>query len=69
MILRDYQRMAVNQTLESFKANQAVLAVLATGTGKTVVAGHVAKHFTDAGRILLLAHREELIFQGEVRKI
>lgn len=64
MKLRDYQRDAVEKTLESFRTNQAVLLVLATGTGKTVIAGHIADHFKDHGRILLLAHREELVFQG-----
>jgi len=64
-VLRDYQEQAVAKTLESFGTHQAVLCVLATGTGKTVIASHVAKHFSDKGRILLLAHREELIFQGQ----
>lgn len=62
--LRDYQDQAVDSTMKSFGENQAVLLVLATGLGKTVVASHIAKQFKDAGRILLLAHREELIFQG-----
>lgn len=65
MKLRDYQQEAVQKTLDSFQTNQAVLLVLATGLGKTVIAGHVADAFKDHGRILLLAHREELIFQGQ----
>lgn len=65
MILRDYQAEAVKATLESFQTNQAALLVLATGTGKTVIAAHIANAFTGRGRILLLAHREELVFQGQ----
>ncbi len=65
MKLRDYQREAVERTLDSFRTNQAVLLVLATGLGKTVIAAHIANAFKDKGRILLLAHREELVFQGQ----
>ncbi len=65
MKLRDYQRDAVEKTLESFRTNQAVLLALATGLGKTVIAGHIADHFKDHGRIVLLAHREELLTQGQ----
>jgi len=35
-----------------------------TGTGKTVVFCHVAQRFIEHGRVLILAHREELIFQA-----
>lgn len=65
MILRDYQQDAVSKTMECFQGKQAVLIVLATGLGKTVVASHIAERFKEKGRILLLAHREELIFQGQ----
>jgi superfamily II DNA or RNA helicase len=65
MLLRDYQQIALEATLEIFRAKQAVLIVLATGLGKTVVAAHIAEHYKSLGRILLLAHREELIFQGQ----
>jgi superfamily II DNA or RNA helicase len=42
------------------------LAVLPTGTGKTVCFAHVAKAWIDAGRgrALIVAHREELIQQA-----
>jgi superfamily II DNA or RNA helicase len=42
------------------------LAVLPTGTGKTVCFAHVAKTWLDSdrGRVLIMAHREELIQQA-----
>lgn len=42
---------------------RSTLAVMATGTGKTVVMGSVARDFPQ-GRVLVLAHREELIGQA-----
>jgi len=62
--LRDYQSEAVTKTLESFQTKQSVLIVLATGLGKTVCAAHIAEAFLAKGRIMLLAHREELIWQA-----
>jgi superfamily II DNA or RNA helicase len=63
--LRDYQRAALDSALAVLREKQAALIVLATGLGKTVIAAHVADAFKGRGRILLLAHREELIFQGQ----
>lgn len=65
MKLRPYQEQAVEKVLGSFRQNRAVLVVCATGLGKTVIAAHIAKHFKGGGRILLLAHREELLTQGQ----
>lgn len=62
--LRDYQEQAVSKMMESFETHKSNLVVMATGTGKTVVMAHVAGHFIDKGKILVLAHREELIFQA-----
>lgn len=42
---------------------RSTLAVMATGCGKTIVFGHVARDWRH-GRVLILAHREELIFQA-----
>jgi superfamily II DNA or RNA helicase len=42
---------------------KSTLISVATGLGKTVVMAEVAKRWR-YGRVLLLAHREELIFQG-----
>jgi len=65
MDLRDYQQTAYQNTMTAFRDNQAALVVLATGLGKTVIASHIAKDFVGSGRVMLLAHREELITQGK----
>lgn len=65
MILRPYQEEAVNNTLGAFHQHDSVLAVMATGLGKTVFFSHVAKDFMNRGRVMVLAHREELITQAK----
>lgn len=42
---------------------QSTLLVMATGTGKTIVMGETAARWPE-GRVMMLAHREELISQG-----
>lgn len=42
---------------------KSTLLVMATGTGKTIVMGETAAHWP-SGRVMMLAHREELIYQG-----
>lgn len=64
MRMRPYQKEAVTNTLEAFKTHTSVLNVLPTGAGKTIIMSHVAKTMMPQGRILLVAHREELIYQG-----
>jgi superfamily II DNA or RNA helicase len=65
MILRPYQKEAYDCTLEKFKTVDTALCVLATGLGKTVYAAHLINHFRESGRILMLAHRAELIYQAD----
>ena len=38
---------------------------MATGLGKTIVFSEVAKHYQAFGKVLILAHREELIWQAQ----
>ena len=65
VVLRDYQQKAVDNVLREFRGkSKSTLVVLPTGTGKTVVIGGVFREMTQHGRCLLIAHREELIFQG-----
>jgi superfamily II DNA or RNA helicase len=64
--LRPYQREAVTRIHEQLKPNRSTLLVMATGTGKTQTFGAVAKHW-DNGRVLVLAHRDELIQQARSR--
>ena len=65
MILRDYQQEAYDCTLQKFESVDTALCVLATGLGKTVYAAHLINHFRKTGRIMMLAHRAELICQAD----
>ncbi len=63
--LRDYQQDAIEQVREAFRQRQqSVLLVMPTGAGKTICFSYVAQQATRKGsRILLLAHRRELVAQ------
>lgn len=61
--LRYYQRDAVTAAASAFKDNQTGLIVSATGTGKTVMMGAIAKWRLQDGRVLVIANRSELVFQ------
>jgi DNA repair protein RadD len=64
--LRPYQQDIVHRYQgEVDKNNDAVLMVMATGAGKTVVAGEIVKKTVERGqRALFLAHRRELVAQA-----
>jgi superfamily II DNA or RNA helicase len=62
--MRDYQITAVDSTYESWREHNAVVVVLATGLGKTVVAAEAIMRWPRHGRILVIAHTRELIFQA-----
>lgn len=65
--LRPYQRQAVESVEAAFSEGAtSTLIVQPTGTGKTVVFSHIAKNEIEAsdGRVLVMAHREELITQA-----
>jgi len=60
--LRPYQEEAIARIRACLAENQSTLLVLPTGTGKTrTAATYVREH---GGRVLWLAHRQELIEQG-----
>lgn len=63
--LRPYQEEAVAAILASLGRFRSTLAVMATGTGKTETAAFVVKRWP--GRVLWLAHRDELIAQARER--
>lgn len=61
--LRDYQQEAIDTVLAEFAAGSCrQLICLPTGAGKTIVMAALAKQLNK--RILLIAHREELIHQA-----
>lgn len=66
MDLREYQREAVAAIEGGWKAGKrALLLVMATGTGKTVVFCELARRRVEQGdRVLILAHRDELLEQA-----
>ena len=65
MELRDYQKTAIENCRKAFREkNNSVLLVAPTGAGKTVMFAHIAQEASRKGkRVLICAHREELIDQ------
>lgn len=66
MRLRDYQEQAVTAIFEEWKEHDSTLIVAATGTGKTQIFSEVIRQ-VQPRRALVLAHREELIWQAVKR--
>lgn len=64
--LRPYQVEAVLAVLEQLQETRSTLVVVATGLGKTQLAGALAGVWKD-GDILFLAHRNELVEQARDR--
>jgi len=66
MNLRPYQLQAIQQIREAYQQrHRAVLFVLPTGGGKTVVFSHIAEQAAAKGsRIGVLVHRQELLRQA-----
>jgi DNA repair protein RadD len=64
--LRPYQHQAVEQIRQAYRqGHRAVLFVLPTGGGKTVVFSHIAEQAAARGnRICVLVHRQELLRQA-----
>jgi superfamily II DNA or RNA helicase len=63
--LRSYQRSCVEAVRAELGGVRATLSVLFTGAGKTQIGGTIVKHWP--GRVLWLAHRDELIRQAAAR--
>jgi superfamily II DNA or RNA helicase len=62
MKLRPYQEKAVESVFNQWQGHDSTLLVMATGTGKTVVFSEIVRRI--GGRALVIAHREELIWQA-----
>lgn len=65
--LRDYQTAAIEAVERDLSGGrQRVAVVLPTGTGKTVTFAHLAQryHQSTGRRVLVLAHRDELVSQA-----
>lgn len=67
MILRPYQVDAVRETFSQWQKVRSTAIVMATALGKTIVFAHIAKQkWEETGkRILVIAHRKELIEQAK----
>jgi superfamily II DNA or RNA helicase len=65
MQARPYQVAAITRVKEEWSTLDRTLIVLPTGTGKTIVFSMLARDAVSAGgRVLILAHRDELIRQA-----
>ena len=63
--LRPYQREALTAVRDAYKAGKRrVIVSLPTGTGKTLVFAHFPRVLNMKKRLLVLAHREELLLQA-----
>src|SRR5437868_2278236 len=63
--LRAYQSEALNAVCDAYRAGKRrVIVSLPTGTGKTVVFAHFPRVLKMKKRLLVLAHREELLLQA-----
>ncbi len=67
IIARPYQVEAIDAVFEEWKRNASTLVVLPTGTGKSVVFAKILQRWLQEhmGRVMILAHRKELIAQAK----
>jgi superfamily II DNA or RNA helicase len=66
IVMRGYQLQAVDNTYAEWETVRSTLVNMATGLGKSVVFCEVMRRWDvqSQGRILLVAHRKELIYQA-----
>jgi superfamily II DNA or RNA helicase len=64
MELRPYQEHSINSVLTKWKEFDRLLGVAPTGSGKTIKFAHIANARAQTGRVLIMAHRDELIDQA-----
>ena len=64
IILRPYQIEAVSGVRKSWGQFNRSLGISPTGSGKTVIFADITEKRLSRGRVLILAHRDELIDQA-----
>lgn len=62
--LRDYQELAVRHTIAKMTPGKRGYYVLPTGCGKTRIFSALVEYYAGMGRVLVVAHRKELIEQA-----
>lgn len=68
MELRDYQREAIDAARARLRVDRSTLVVLPTAAGKTVIFAAIARAaVAKGGRVLVLAHRSELLDQATAK--
>jgi superfamily II DNA or RNA helicase len=63
--LRPYQQTAIDSVFRKWSEFDRLLGVASTGSGKTITFAHIADGRTNAGPVLILAHRDELLDQAQ----
>lgn len=61
--LRPYQHQAVESVLAKIDEHPRAYIAMPTGSGKSVVLASIAKHMLKRGRVLVVAHRVEIVAQ------
>jgi superfamily II DNA or RNA helicase len=66
--LYPYQTATVDYVRRNLSTKKSILVVAPVATGKTVIFAELARYWANAGkRVLVLAHREELLMQAKER--
>ena len=65
--MRPYQLEAADAAFDAWADNQCTLMVMPTGTGKTIVFGHIIMRQRLRGRTMVIAHRQELVYQAQAK--
>ena len=65
MLLRPYQKVAVDSAIESLKKHKNTVVVAPTGAGKTIMLSSlIGERHKSNGKVLVLHHRDELVNQN-----
>lgn len=65
MQVRPYQQEAIDGIHNALSGAASTILVMATGTGKTITFSMIADDYMKYGRVMILAHRAELIYQAQ----